>query len=136
MISAQTRFAFVAREKPLHTFPDHTLKPCSPNANVKRALPTMADMRFLKSDHERAEFRLAEPLRHLAAQYASLGPRAHLALAGDDKDKSEAIEMRALQENRECVVRMRLRHPVQVEPCFDIAASAQEFRTFAAAKRR
>jgi len=25
MISAQTRSAFVAREKPLHTFPDHAL---------------------------------------------------------------------------------------------------------------
>jgi hypothetical protein len=26
MISAQTRFAFVAREKVLHTFPDHALE--------------------------------------------------------------------------------------------------------------
>src|SRR4029077_16570342 len=95
----------------------------------------MADMRFLKSDHERAEFRLAQPLRHLAAQYASLGPHAAVALAGDDEDEGEAIEMRALQENRECAVRMRLCHSMQVEPCFDIAASAQEFRTFAAAKR-
>jgi len=60
----------------------------------------MADMRFLKSDHERAEFRLAQPLRHLAAQYASLGPRAHVALAGDDEDEGEAIEMRAAGKQR------------------------------------
>ena len=33
----------------------------------------MADMGFLEADHQRAEFRQAEPLRHLTAQHAALG---------------------------------------------------------------
>ena len=45
-------------------------------SHVERALAAMADMRFLKADHQRAEFRQAQPLRHLAAQHAALGFRA------------------------------------------------------------
>src|ERR1700726_2065928 len=68
----------------------------SPDPHVKRALAAMADMRFLKADHQRAKFRQAQPLRHLAPQHAALGfGSAHFALTGDDKDKSQAVGMGA-----------------------------------------
>src|ERR1700722_1818500 len=45
----------------------------SPDSHIQRALAPMADMRFLEADHQRAEFRQAEPMWHLAPQHAALG---------------------------------------------------------------
>ena len=56
----------------------------------------MADMRFLKTNHQRTKLRETEPLRHLAPQYAPLGLSTHPALAGNDKDKSQALAVGAL----------------------------------------
>src|SRR5947208_12883461 len=64
----------------------------SPDPHVKRALAAMADMRFLKPDHQRAEFRQAQPLRHLAAQHPALGFRARCTtLAGNDENETQAL---------------------------------------------
>ena len=49
------------------------LDPRPPHPDIQRALAAMADMGFLEPDHQRAEFRQAQPLRHLAAQHAALG---------------------------------------------------------------
>ena len=35
---------------------------------IKRALPAVADMGFLEADHQRTQFRHAQPLRNLTAQ--------------------------------------------------------------------
>ena len=75
----------------------------------------MADMRFLESDHQRAEFRQAEPLRHLAAQHAALGLGTDLALAGDDEHEGQAVAMGALQKAEQRAMRARLRHAVEVD---------------------
>ena len=83
----------------------------------------MADMRFLETDHQRAKFRQAQPLRHLPAQHAALGIAGD-ALAGDDKHEGEAIMMRALQEAEQRAVGAGLRHAVQIEPCVDLAAAS------------
>src|SRR3954469_11072398 len=96
----------------------------------------MADMSFPEADHQRAEFRQAEPLRHLAAQHAALGLRPDLALAGDDEHKSQPVMMGALQKAEQRTMRPRLRHAMQVEPCIDLLAPARQMRPLAAADRR
>src|SRR6188472_1114416 len=83
--------------------------------HIQCALAAMADMGFLEADHQRAEFRQAEPLRHLTAQHAALGLSAHLALAGDDEHEGQPVMMGALQETEQRAMRPRLRHAVQVE---------------------
>src|ERR1700732_5363458 len=88
------------------------LHPRSPDAHVKRALAAVADMRLLKADHQRAEFRLAQPLRHLEAQNAPLGFCSHHDYDGDDQHKAQTVEMGALQKASERAVRTRLRHPM------------------------
>ena len=96
----------------------------------------MADMGFLEADHQRAELRQAEPLRHLTAQNAALGLSAHLALAGDDEHEGQPVMMGALQETEQCAMRPHLRHAVQVEPGVDLLSSARQMRPLAAADRR
>jgi len=93
-------------------------------------------MRFFEANHQRAEFRLAQPLRHLAAQDPALGFGSQFAFAGDDQDEGQAIQVSPLQKARERVVRPRLRHPVQVEPGFDFLPSARQLGAFATSKRR
>src|SRR5207237_597035 len=94
----------------------------------------MADMGFLEADHQRAEFRQAEPLRHLAAQHAALGLSAHLALARDDEHEGQPVMMRALQEAEQRAMCPRLRHAVQVEPGIDLLSPARQMRPVAAAR--
>ena len=96
----------------------------------------MADMGFLEADHQRAEFRQAEPLRHLAAQHAALGFGADLALAGDDEHECQPVMMGALQETEQRAMRPRLRHAVEVEPGVDLLPPARQMRPLAAADRR
>ena len=94
MICAQTHFAFVAWKTATHFSGSCSH---SPNAHIKCALATMADMGFLKADHQRAEFRQAKPLRHLATQDSALGLRPRgAALASDNKHECESVAMRAL----------------------------------------
>jgi hypothetical protein len=58
----------------------------SSDAHMERAFATMTDMGFLEADDQRAELRLAKPMRDLTAQHATfLLGAADLALAGDDK---------------------------------------------------
>src|SRR6201999_1649679 len=92
----------------------------SPDPHVERALAAMADMRLLKADHQRTEFRQAQPLRHLAAQHTALGFRAHFALAGDDEYERQAVAMGALQEARQRAMGTGLRHAVQVDAGVDL----------------
>ena len=88
----------------------------------------MADMGFLETDHQRAEFRQAQPLRDLAAQHTALGLGAtHFALAGDDEHEGQAVMMGALQEAEQRVVGMKLRHAVKIEPRIDLAPAARQF---------
>src|SRR6266702_2522612 len=77
----------------------HGSRSRSPDPHIERALAAMTDMCFLKADHQRAEFRQAQPLRHLAAQHPTLGfgPDG-AALAGDDEHKRQAIAVGPLQE--------------------------------------
>ena len=96
----------------------------------------MADMGFLEADHQRAEFRQAEPLRHLTAQHAALGLGPDLALAGDDEHEGQPVMMGALQEAEQRAMRPRLRHAVQVEPGIDLLPAARQMRPLAAADRR
>ena len=86
----------------------------------------MADMRLLKTHHQRAELGQAQPLRHLAAQHAALGLAADLALAGDDKHEGEAIVMRPLQEAEQRVMGAHLGHAMQIEPRIDLAPAARQ----------
>src|SRR5882672_8394491 len=122
MISAQT--LCVCREgKPGPTFPDHALSasdPRAPDPDVERALPAMADMGFLEADHQRPEFRQAQPLRHLAAEHAALRLCSHLALAGDDEHEGQPLMMRALQKSEQGVMGADLRHAVKIEPGIDL----------------
>lgn len=83
----------------------------------------MPDMSFFETDDQRAEFGLAQPLRHLAAQYSSFGLRPDLALAGDDEHEGQTIEMSMPQKIRECVVRACLGHAMQIEASFDLLLS-------------
>src|SRR5450631_4640240 len=69
-----------------------------PDPHIQRALSAMADMGFLKADHQRPEFRQAEPLRHLAAQHPAFVFRSDSALAGDDQHEGQAAAVGALQE--------------------------------------
>src|SRR5579863_2299334 len=96
----------------------------------------MTDMRLLKADHERPKLRLAQPLRHGAAQHPPPGFGAHFALAGDDQHKGEAVMMRAMQKAGERTMRAALRHPMQVEPCFDLLSPARKLRALATPKWR
>src|SRR5258708_33216441 len=96
----------------------------------------MADMGFLKAYHQRAEFRQAQPLRHLAAQHATLEFGAHLALAGDDEHERQALAVGALQKPRQCAAGARQRHAVQVEPGVDLLPPAWKLRALAASKPR
>jgi len=43
----------------------------APDSYIKRALPAMTDMGFLEANHQRAQFRRAQPLRNLTAQHAA-----------------------------------------------------------------
>src|ERR1043166_9033406 len=96
----------------------------------------MADMGFLEADHQRAEFRQAEPSRHLTAQHAPLGLRPDLALAGDDEHESQPVMMGALQEAEQRPMRPRLRHAVEVEPGVDLLPPTRQMRSLAAADWR
>jgi hypothetical protein len=87
----------------------------SPDANVQRARAAMADMRFLKTDHQWPEFGQAKPLRHLAAQHAAFGiGSAGIALASDHEDEAQAFAVRALEKDGQRPVCARLRHAVEV----------------------
>ena len=46
--------------------------PRPPHPHIQRAFAAVADMGFVEADHLGAEFRQAEPMRHLAAQHAAL----------------------------------------------------------------
>ena len=81
------------RKAVLKNSPSH---PRPPDAHIKRTLAAMADMGFFEANHQRAEFRLTEPLRHLAAQNSPLGFSSHFTLAGDDQHEGQAIEVRTL----------------------------------------
>src|SRR6266404_9339230 len=96
----------------------------SPDAHVERALAAMADMRFLKADHQRAKLRQTEPLRHLAAQHPALGISSRAAFAGDDKHERQAVAAGALQETEQFAMGSGLRHAVQVEPGIDLLPPA------------
>ena len=66
----------------------------------------MADMCLLETDHERAKFRQAQPVRHLPPQHAALLlTSTDLALAGDDKHEGRAIGVRALEEGEQRAMR-------------------------------
>jgi len=80
----------------------------------------MADMRFLKPYHQRAEFRQAQPLRHLAAQHPAFGFNSHFAFARDDEHECQALAMGSLQKSEQRTVGARLRHAMQVEPGIDL----------------
>ena len=84
----------------------------------------MADMRFLEADHQRTEFRQAEPVRHLAAQHPAFGFGAEFAFAGDDENEGQALAVGALQKTEQRAVGAGLRHAVQVEPGIDLLAAA------------
>jgi len=83
----------------------------------------MTDMGLFEPDHQSAEFRLAEPLRHLAAQYSSLRLGSRLAFPGDDQHERQPFTVSTPQEGRKRVVRAGLGHAVQVEPGVDLLFS-------------
>lgn len=60
----------------------------------------MADVRSFKADHERSEFGLAQPLRHLSAKNAALGFRADFAFTSDNEHKGQAVTMHPVQKAR------------------------------------
>src|SRR5262245_7172323 len=92
--------------------------------HIERTLAAMADMRFLISDHQRAELRQRQPLRHLAAQHAALGFRAELPLAGDDEHESKAVVVGTLQEAEQRAMRTALRHAMQIDAGVDLLLAA------------
>ena len=96
----------------------------SPDTHVERALAAMADMRFLKADHQRAKLREIQPLRHLAAQHPTLGISSRATFAGNDEHERQAVAVGALQETEQLAVGARLRHAVQVEPGIDLLPPA------------
>jgi hypothetical protein len=67
----------------------------------------VGDVSFLESDHERAEFRQAQPLRHLALQHSSL-TRVSAPFSGDDKDEPSIARPRHMQEPQKFRVRLAL----------------------------
>ncbi|PWE75969.1 hypothetical protein XF30_03545 [Bradyrhizobium sp. SUTN9-2] len=94
----------------------------------------MADRGFLEADYEGAEFRQAEPFRHLAAEHAAFAATA--SLAGDDEHEGEAVLMGAVQEAGQRAMGAHLGHAVQIEPCLDLAAAARQLGSLALAERR
>ena len=87
----------------------------------------MADMRFFKPDHHRAELRQAEPLRHLATQYPTFGFGSDRAtFAGDHQHKSQALAVGALQKSEQRLVGSGLRHAMQIKPGVDLLASPRK----------
>src|SRR5579859_1922371 len=95
----------------------------------------MTDVGFFKADDQCPKFRLAQPLRHLAAKHAALGFGADLALAGNDEHEGQAIAMRAMQKARQRPMGAWLRHAVKIEASLNLLFSLRELRTLAAAKR-
>jgi hypothetical protein len=67
----------------------------------------VGDVSLLKSDHERAEFRQAQPLRHLALEHSSL-TRPSAPFSGDDKDEPRIARPRRMQEPQKYRVRLAL----------------------------
>ena len=61
-------------------------RPGSAHPHVKRTFAPVGDVSFLESDHERAEFRQVQPLRHVALEHSSL-TCASAPFPGDDKDE-------------------------------------------------
>src|SRR5437867_66596 len=105
-------------------------------AHIERALAAVTDVRGLEAQHQVAEFRQRQPLRHLPSQHA---PRLALAahtLAGDDQHELEAVAMRAMQEARERAMRLALRQAVQIELGVDRLAATRELLARAAIERR
>src|SRR5690349_17509425 len=94
-------------------------------------------MGLLETRDERPELRQAEPVRHLAAEHATLElATAHGALPGDHEDEGKAVAMGALQEAEQRVMGVELGHAVQIEPGIYVALAAREPRAIAAADRR
>ncbi|MGY4599729.1 hypothetical protein ACVWXL_007475 [Bradyrhizobium sp. GM22.5] len=106
----------------------------SPDPHVKRALAAMADAGFLEPHDEGAEFRQAQPFRHLTAQHAAFA--AASALAGDHEHKGQAVMVGAVQEAAQRAVGTHLGHAVQIEPRLDLAAPARQLCALALAERR
>jgi hypothetical protein len=96
----------------------------------------MADMGFVKTNHQRTEFRQTKPLRHLAAQHPALGFSSHFAFASNDKHEGQPIVVGALQKAEQRAMGARLRHAMQVEPGIDLLPPARQLRALATPERR
>src|ERR1700750_3006975 len=87
-----------------------------PDPYIQRALTSVADMGLLEADHERTKFGQAEPVRHLASQYAALRLcPACFSLARDDQYERQTVAMGVLQEREQRVVGADLGHAVEIE---------------------
>ena len=108
-----------------------------PHPDVQRALAAMADMGFLEADHQRAEFRQPQPLRHLTAQHAAFGLRRPiLPLPVMMSTKVSPSWWARCRKPNSARCALRLRHAVQIEPGIDLLAAARQMRSLAAADRR
>ena len=97
-------------------------------ADVKRALAAVADRGALEADDEAAEFRQPQPERHHALEHAAAAAvvAAARALAGDDQHHLAAARLLRPQEAKQRVVRLGLRHAVQIEPAVDRMRAARD----------
>ena len=94
----------------------------------------MGDMRVLEADHKRAEFRQAQPLRHVAAQHAGLARRGPLPVITSTRRASRACALRRKRSSAECACAC-------VSPCrsmrrVDRLLAARDALLHAAAERR
>ena len=83
----------------------------------------MTDMSFFEADNHGPEFRQRQPLRHLTPKHAALGFSSGFAFPGDDKHKTQAGAVGAVQKARQLAMRARLRHAMQIEPGVDFAVA-------------
>jgi hypothetical protein len=67
----------------------------------------VGNVSFLESDHERAEFRQVQPVRHLTLEYSSV-TLASTPFSGDNKDKPGVACGRGLQETQKYRMRFVL----------------------------
>ena len=87
---------------------------------------------FLEAEHDRAEVRLAQPLRSEPPEHAAfVGPLADLvqrtAFAGYDDDQPRAARLGMPKEAAQRLMRLGLGQPMQIERRVDRRAPARKF---------
>jgi len=87
----------------------------------------MRDVGFIKTDNKWTELRQREPQWNLPPQYTALalGISRRSSLPGHDEDEPCAIPLRAAHEMYERIMRLALRHAVQIDLGIDRVAAAR-----------